>query len=1254
MAAIVTVVGLCLAQDAFAWWNSSWAYRRKITFTNSGNGALSNFPVLVKVNSTRINYAQTQNSGQDIRFVDADDTTLLAHQIELWNEAGDSFVWVNVSTIDNTNTDYIWMYYGNSGTADGQNATGTWNTNYITVWHMDGSGTVITDSTSSPTSPTLPGSWAWETSSAKIANGLNFTAQASNLGHRVDTGGDDGADWTLEFWYKGNSSPPAEGYRDWFVVCSGYWGGLTIGAFGNPPSKYISYTDYNNSAGRNSNTTDFGNGVFDHYTLNSDWDGGGSGICRFRIYKNGAYLATFDKTQANMAYYQNIYLGWIGASVPQVGATVDELRFSNTLRSDGWIAATHSSMVDTYGSYGSEELANTAPSAPSSLSPADGSATTDTTPTLSFTQSDADSGDTVKFRIWIDDTSDFSSLVVDYTSALIAQGATSFTVGQAVGSGTYTVGSESQTLSEATYYWKVMSTDNSSADSSWTSSRTIIVDTTDPTVTGAACYADTLSDGAAYDDDTTVGLQWTESDGSGSGIASVNACIGVTPPNEAVTVGVQSDTDIGVAGLNTYYVKVTDNVGLTSTVASDTITIDLTNPTAPGNLTFNTKTTADPGTVTLNFGLQTVDTNFANYKVYYKQAASGVTTSDTLHTTINTIDYGGASTTQITGLTPINQYYTFNIWANDLAGRASSAATEITVFVGDCTLTSQAIDYDDGVTADATVVGWGQVLWNDTETNGSISYQLEYDTDGDGAGDTWAEIPDAALSGNPTGFGTSPVNIAGLNTTTYNRIRLKATFLYGATATPIMSDWSVTWKSNYDPNTPSSQSPADGTWTNDSTPTLYFTQSDPDSGNTVKYTIYVDNNSDYLSLEVNYTSGLIAQGATSFTVNQTVGAGTYTAGAPTTTLTPDGTYYWKVMSTDNSNATSGWTTSRTIRIDTVNPAITSCAWSESHANTYVPPGDTTKLYYASTGSYSASVTLTATGASDALSGVQKVAFPNILGIGSPGNEDSSSPYAVTYTVSQSDTDDIQGIQSTVYDNAGNSAAGAAVNVYKEAVHAPSASADVAESTWQADNTPQISWTAGSCTIVNHYTVEISGATTEAETTRTSPYTPTLNNGVNNIIVRLYDELGQVGSDTVYVWVLGTIDVSIKLRGVEIYPVTWTTAGMTPTGHQGTGEQFSLTSAGLNNNSIGKYRYVLDHLASTDASGGTFWLSGTLSLYIPTSKAIYIHFKLYTDADDGPYTTSHYGPYYYMNTEDRLYGGKFFDKKGGGVIERYGF
>lgn len=110
------------------WYDTSWGYRRKITFDNSAQTEnLTNFPVMVKLDSTRISYANTQDSGQDIRFTDSDGTTLLKYEIEKWDETGTSTVWVKVPQIDaSSSTDNIYMYYGNSSVADGQDATNVW------------------------------------------------------------------------------------------------------------------------------------------------------------------------------------------------------------------------------------------------------------------------------------------------------------------------------------------------------------------------------------------------------------------------------------------------------------------------------------------------------------------------------------------------------------------------------------------------------------------------------------------------------------------------------------------------------------------------------------------------------------------------------------------------------------------------------------------------------------------------------------------------------------------------------------------------------------------------------------------------------------------------------------------------------------------------------------------------------------------------------------------------------------------------
>src|SRR5262245_27533596 len=82
-----------------AWWDSSWQHRIKLVLSNAGPSLLA-FPVMVRLDTTRVTYADAQNQGQDVRFVDADGTTVLPHEIEQWNPNGASYLWVRVPQID--------------------------------------------------------------------------------------------------------------------------------------------------------------------------------------------------------------------------------------------------------------------------------------------------------------------------------------------------------------------------------------------------------------------------------------------------------------------------------------------------------------------------------------------------------------------------------------------------------------------------------------------------------------------------------------------------------------------------------------------------------------------------------------------------------------------------------------------------------------------------------------------------------------------------------------------------------------------------------------------------------------------------------------------------------------------------------------------------------------------------------------------------------------------------------------------------
>lgn len=197
---------------------------------------------------------------------------------------------------------------------------------------------------------------------------------------------------------------------------------------------------------------------------------------------------------------------------------------------------------------------NELPNAPSSLGAAsiiNGSSSTNKQPSFSFALSDSDSADTLKYQIQVDDSSDFSSPVVSYTSALAAQGSATFTVGQTAGSGSYTTGSAGQILSDGSYYWRVKAMDNNGAASAYTSANSsgvaFRVDTAAPTISLNGSEVINMYQGSSFADPGA-----TATDSLGGNLTS-----------SIIITGAVNTARIGTYAL---FYTVTDAAGNSSTV----------------------------------------------------------------------------------------------------------------------------------------------------------------------------------------------------------------------------------------------------------------------------------------------------------------------------------------------------------------------------------------------------------------------------------------------------------------------------------------------------------------------------------------------------------------------------------------------------------------------------------------------------------------------------------------------------------------
>lgn len=260
---------------------------------------------------------------------------------------------------------------------------------------------------------------------------------------------------------------------------------------------------------------------------------------------------------------------------------------------------------------------NSTPLVPSSLSPTDlvdGSTTSTNNPTFRFTLSDPDGADTVRYLIEIDDSSDFLSPVVSYTSDLQAQGPTSFQVGQAAGTGTYTAGSLGQTLTNTSYYWRVKTIDNSGAASAYTTAHSgaiaFVVDTSVPYVIPTIQFA--TSTGSGLESVTATSVRIIVSAASTTGSITVNyAVTGGTASGSGTdftSVLAPTPLTISVNQISSTFNFVVINDSLAE--SAETIVFTLTSPSGAtlGSRTTFTYTIIDNDTpgVTLSRGTQAV------------------------------------------------------------------------------------------------------------------------------------------------------------------------------------------------------------------------------------------------------------------------------------------------------------------------------------------------------------------------------------------------------------------------------------------------------------------------------------------------------------------------------------------------------------------------------------------------------------------------------------------------------------------------
>ena len=127
--------------ENYALWDNS----RRIAFntTSAGSGVegnVQNFPLQVRLDTSRFRFSEALAKGDDIRFAD-DDGTPLSYQIARWDSAaGQADIWVRVPEVrGNSDQDYITLYWGRAGAASASSSASVFRTEdrFKGAWHLD-------------------------------------------------------------------------------------------------------------------------------------------------------------------------------------------------------------------------------------------------------------------------------------------------------------------------------------------------------------------------------------------------------------------------------------------------------------------------------------------------------------------------------------------------------------------------------------------------------------------------------------------------------------------------------------------------------------------------------------------------------------------------------------------------------------------------------------------------------------------------------------------------------------------------------------------------------------------------------------------------------------------------------------------------------------------------------------------------------------------------------------------------------------
>lgn len=324
---------------------SAWTDSTQVRLNTTASGAdvavdQANFPVLVRLNGSDIDFSKAKSDGADLRFADAANNPL-AFQVERFDPANKlAEIWVRVPTVKgNDSAQGFKLFYGNASAPPASNGAAVFRgeDGVAGAWHLgeDGNSSAggYRDATSNANHGTGQGGLGANSDVAgavgMAAHFVATSAQGIHIPHAASLHPTAGL--TVEAWVKSNTQAPFKRFVGKpFNAVAAPWNEYSLEANIDGNKVAFSLTLDNAELGVIGSTV---MNNFAWYHLVGTWDGANQ-----KVYVNGVLEASLARTGAVSDYGQPLSIGKYALDGnSNFDGAVDEARVTRSARSAEWI-----------------------------------------------------------------------------------------------------------------------------------------------------------------------------------------------------------------------------------------------------------------------------------------------------------------------------------------------------------------------------------------------------------------------------------------------------------------------------------------------------------------------------------------------------------------------------------------------------------------------------------------------------------------------------------------------------------------------------------------------------------------------------------------------------------------------------------------------------------------------------------------------------------------------------------------------------